>query len=184
MSVAAGLCAAIGAQGAQNEPETTWAEILPESAQIERLVGGFRFIEGPVWMPGGTLVFSDIPADTMYEWSGGDAAAVFRTPSNNSNGNTLDRRGRLITCHHGSRSVPRTEPDGTVTVIAEKFEGRRLNSPNDAVVRSNGDIYFTDPPEVAANCAWGGPDRRTLYVTASTILYRIGLGIPGVVCAG
>ena len=129
------------------EPEATWNDIMPDGGELEKLVGGFRFIEGPVWMPTGTLVFSDIPADTMYEWKEGAAeATVFRTPSNNSNGNTLDREGRLLTCEHGSRKLTRTEKDGTIAVLAERFEGRRLNSPNDVVVHSGGAIYFTDPP--------------------------------------
>lgn len=140
------LFAAVGAGGSAEPTELTWDDIVPGGAKLEKLAGGFRFIEGPVWMPSGTLVFSDIPADTMYEWKGSGQPEVFRTPSNNANGNTLDRRNRLITCEHGSRKVTRTDAGGTIAVIAERYEGRRLNSPNDVVVRSNGNIYFTDPP--------------------------------------
>jgi gluconolactonase len=141
----AGLCFAAAA-GAAPEAETKWTDIISPGAKLEKLAGGFKFVEGPVWMPSGSLVFSDIPADTLYEWKGGDKASVFRTPSLNSNGNTLDRQGRLISCEHGSRKVTRTEKDGKITVLAERHEGKLLNSPNDVVVRSNGDIYFTDPP--------------------------------------
>ncbi len=138
--------ASLAANGSATEAESIWDDILPAGAEVEKLVGGFRFIEGPVWMPTETLVFSDIPGDTLYEWKGDGQPEVFRSPSNNANGNTLDRQGRLITCEHGSRKVTRTDRGGTVTVIAERYEGRLLNSPNDVVVRSNGDIYFTDPP--------------------------------------
>ena len=140
------LFAALGAGSPAEAAESTWNDIMPGSGKVEKVAGGFQFIEGPVWMPSGTLVFSDIPADTLYEWKGGGTAGVFRKPSNNSNGNTLDRQDRLVTCEHGSRKVTRTEKDGKITVLAERYEGRLLNSPNDVVERSNGDIYFTDPP--------------------------------------
>ena len=142
----AGLFATFGAGGAPDAQESKWGDILNADTKLDKLAGGFQFIEGPVWMPGGSLIFSDIPADTIYEWKGGDKASVFRKPSHNSNGNTLDREGRLITCEHGSRKVTRAEKNGTITVLAERYEGKLLNSPNDVVVRSNGDIYFTDPP--------------------------------------
>jgi len=146
MIALAGLPLAMATGGAASSAESTWCDIVPEHAKLEKLAGGFRFVEGPVWTPAGRLIFSDIPADTMYEWKGGDTVEVFRQPSHNANGNTLDRQGRLITCEHGSRKVSRTEKDGTVTVLAERYEGKLLNSPNDVVVHSNGDIYFTDPP--------------------------------------
>jgi gluconolactonase len=126
--------------------ESRWDDIMPADAKLEKLASGFQFIEGPVWMPSGTLVFSDIPGDTLYEWSGSGEPTVFRKPSHNANGNTLDRQGRLLTCEHGSRKLTRTEKNGEITVLADQYEGKRLNSPNDVVVRSNGDIYFTDPP--------------------------------------
>ena len=132
--------------GGTAEETVAWTEIMPATAKLEKIAGGFQFIEGPVWMPSGTLVFSDIPADSLLEWKGNGVPSVFRKPSHNSNGNTLDREGRLITCEHGSRKVTRTEKDGTITVLAERYGGKLLNSPNDVVVRSNGDIYFTDPP--------------------------------------
>jgi gluconolactonase len=90
-------------------------------------------------------MFSDIPNNRMMRWTPDGTLSVFRAPSNFSNGNTRDREGRLVTCHHGSRSVTRTEHDGSITVLADSFGGRRLNSPNDVVVRSDGTIWFTDP---------------------------------------
>jgi gluconolactonase len=108
----------------------------------ETVAEGFVFTEGPVWRGEGTLLFSDIPADTIY----GVDKTVFRKPSGMSNGLTLDGEGRLIACEHGNRRVSRTQEDGTITVLAETFEGKRLNSPNDAVVRADGTVFFTDPP--------------------------------------
>src|ERR1700738_711585 len=119
-----------------------WQEV------VERLWTGGRWLEGPVWFGDGRyLLFSDIPNNRMLSWSEvtGDVT-VFRQPSNNSNGNTRDRQGRLVTCEHLTRRVTRTEYDGSVTVLIEKFDGKPLNSPNDVVVKSDGSIWFTDPP--------------------------------------
>jgi gluconolactonase len=119
---------------------------LPLSS-VDRLYTGTRWGEGPVWF--GDLrcvIWSDIPNNRMLKWDeDSGAVSVFRKPSNNGNGNTRDRQGRLITCEHLSRRVTRTEIDGSITVIADKFEGKRLNSPNDVVVKSDGTIWFTDP---------------------------------------
>lgn len=119
---------------------------LVESGDPELLATGFEFTEGPLWLPEGALLFSDIPADRMYRWEAASGAVVWRSPSGNSNGLTLDREGRLLACEHGNRRVSRTEPDGTVVTLASHDEGRRLNSPNDIVVRSDRTIFFTDPP--------------------------------------
>lgn len=119
-------------------------DILADGAQLEALADGFRFIEGPVWM-GSRLIFSDIPASELRTWSPADGVGLFRAPAHQANGNTLDRQGRLITCQHQSRTVTRTEHDGTVTVLAEMYDGKRLNSPNDVIVKSDGTIWFTDP---------------------------------------
>jgi gluconolactonase len=128
------------------EDNEAWRAIVPEDSPIEKVAGGFRFTEGPVWDPRGFLLFSDIPASTLYRWTpGGGAPVVFRHPTNHTNGNTLDREGRLISCEHDGR-VSRTEADGTVVTLADRFAGKRLNSPNDVVVKSDGGIYFTDPP--------------------------------------
>ena len=120
--------------------------IVQDGAAVEKVAGGFQFTEGPIWDNRGFLLFSDIPANTIYKWTpGGGAPVVFRKPTNHANGNTLDLEGRLISCEHDGR-VSRTEKDGSVVMIADKFEGKRLNSPNDVVVKSDGSIYFTDPP--------------------------------------
>ena len=117
-------------------------------AKVERIATGMRWCEGPVWFGDGRyLLWSDIPNNCMMKWEEETGAvSVFRKPSNNSNGNTRDRQGRLLTCEHHSRRVTRTEYDGTVTVIAEQYDGKSLNSPNDIVCKSDGSIWFTDPP--------------------------------------
>ncbi len=114
--------------------------------KAEKVAGDFKFTEGPVWNRAGFLLFSDIPANTIYKWTPGGKAEVFRQPSGNSNGLTYDRQGRFIACEHSNRRVSRTERDGKVTALAEAYQGKRLNSPNDVVVRRDGNIYFTDPP--------------------------------------
>jgi len=120
--------------------------IIP-TARLEKLAEGCRWAEGPAYFPAGRyLVWSDVPNDRMlrYDETTGHVG-VFRHPSGYSNGNTVDREGRLVTCEHGTRRVTRTEHDGSITVIASQFDGKRLNSPNDVVVRSDGSIWFTDP---------------------------------------
>jgi gluconolactonase len=114
---------------------------------VERVATGFRWAEGPVYFPAGRYVlFSDIPNNRIMRFSEDDGhLSVYRQPSMNSNGNTIDREGRLITCEHSGRRVTRTELDGSITVIADKYNNKRLNSPNDAVVASDGSIWFTDP---------------------------------------
>jgi gluconolactonase len=117
------------------------------SAAVERLATGCRWSEGPVWFGDGRCVlWSDIPNDRILKWEEETGAvSVFRKPSNHANGHTRDRQGRLIGCEHGGRRVVRTEYDGSITVVADSFQGKRLNSPNDVVVRSDGSIWFTDP---------------------------------------
>lgn len=109
---------------------------------VETVAEGFLFTEGPIWLPTDALAFSDIPADTVYRAD----KSVVRKPSGKSNGLTLDGEGRLVSCEHGNRRVTRIEKDGTVTVLADAYEGKKLNSPNDVVVRSDGVVFFTDPP--------------------------------------
>jgi len=118
------------------------------SAAVERLATGFRWCEGPVWFGDGRyLLWSDIPNDRIMKWEEQTGAvSVYRQSSNFANGNTRDRQGRLITCEHGGRRVVRTEYDGTLTVLADSYNGKRLNSPNDVVVKSDGSVWFTDPP--------------------------------------
>ncbi|MXX90124.1 MAG: SMP-30/gluconolactonase/LRE family protein [Boseongicola sp. SB0677_bin_26] len=116
------------------------------NAPVKQLATGFDWVEGPVWFgDAGCLLFSDIPNNRIMRWTPGSGVSTFRQPSNYSNGHTRDREGRLVSCEHGARRVTRTEHDGRITVIADSFEGRRLNSPNDAVVKSDGTIWFTDP---------------------------------------
>jgi gluconolactonase len=115
-------------------------------ARVETLYDGCRWAEGPVWFAdGGYLVWSDIPNNRLLRWTPGLGVDVFRAASNFTNGNTRDREGRLVSCEHGGRRVSRTEPDGSITVIADSYKGKRLNSPNDVVVKSDGTIWFTDP---------------------------------------
>ena len=117
------------------------------SARLEKLYEGCRWAEGPAYFPAGRyLVWSDIPNDRMMRFDEtSNAVSVFRHPAGHSNGNTVDRQGRLVTCEHGNRRVTRTEHDGSITVLASHYQGKRLNSPNDAVVKSDGSIWFTDP---------------------------------------
>ncbi len=121
-------------------------DAIMEPNSLQQIAKDLKFTEGPVWCPEGYLLFSDIPADTIYKWTPDGKLEKFRSPSGNSNGLTLDRQGRLIACEHGNRRVSRTELDGTIKILAEKYNGKRLNSPNDVVVKSDGSIYFTDPP--------------------------------------
>jgi gluconolactonase len=116
-------------------------------ASVERLYTGCRWSEGPVWMGDHRcLLWSDIPNNRILRWDEETGTVnAFRKPSNNANGNTRDRQGRLVTCEHDARRVTRTEYDGSITVLADRFEGKRLNSPNDVVVKSDGSIWFTDP---------------------------------------
>ena len=117
------------------------------SSALERIWTGGRWTEGPVWFGDHrSLLWSDIPNDRMMRWSEeSGTVSVFRQPANNANGNTRDRQGRLVTCEHGSRRVTRTEHDGTITVLLDQFDGKRLNAPNDVVVHADGGIWFTDP---------------------------------------
>jgi gluconolactonase len=117
------------------------------TAHVETIATGMRWAEGPVYFRDARqLVWSDIPNDRMMRWSEGSGVGVFRAPAHYSNGNTRDREGRLVTCEHGSRSVTRTEADGSIVTLVDRFEGKRFNSPNDLCVKSDGTIWFTDPP--------------------------------------
>ena len=126
--------------------DPTFETYLIPNAKLKKLASGFDWTEGPVWFgDADCLLFSDIPNNRIHRWSPVTGLSVYREPSNFSNGHTRDRTGRLISCEQGERRVTRTEHDGTVTVIADRFEGKRLNSPNDVVVKSDGSIWFTDP---------------------------------------
>lgn len=117
------------------------------NAPVERLATGFRWVEGPVWFgDAGHLLFSDIPNDRILRWTDSGGLSTYRQPAGFTNGHTRDREGRLVSCEHGGRRVSRTELDGRVVTLVDRFEGKRLNSPNDVVVKSDGTIWFTDPP--------------------------------------
>jgi len=137
-------------------------KLISSGAAIENVTGNLQFAEGPLWLRNGAyLLFSDIPANAIMKLTSTGELSVFRKPvfarasppgvQIGSNGLTLDRQGRLIACEHGNRRVSRTEKDGTVTTLADRYEGKRLNTPNDVVCKRNGDIYFTDPNSVARN---------------------------------
>ena len=127
--------------------DVTMERIAPGDPPVELVQGGFQFLEGPVWDGRrGILIFSDIPARTLYQYVPGGAVSAYRADVPFPNGNTIDQQGRLLTCEHVGRDVVREEPDGTVVPIATHFEGKRFNSPNDIVVRGDGAIFFTDPP--------------------------------------
>jgi len=117
------------------------------SASVEQLATGLRWAEGPVWFGDGRyLLFSDIPNNRILRWDDtSGATSVFRSPADNANGHTRDRQGRLVSCEHLTRRITRTEYDGTITVLADRFDGKRLNSPNDIVCAKDGAIWFTDP---------------------------------------
>jgi gluconolactonase len=133
-------------------------KLVPPHARIEKLADGFDFTEGPLYMPDGYLLFSDVPRNIIYKWLPDGTVSEFRKPSGfngtdapagafiGSNGLTRDKAGRLIICQHGNGRVIRLEANGTETVLADKYQGKRLNSPNDAVYKSDGALYFTDPP--------------------------------------
>jgi gluconolactonase len=133
---------------AVKDVDASFARYRLPLAKVERLATGLtRWAEGPVYFGDlRCLLWSDVPGDCMWRWDEEtDAVNVWRKPSGYANGNTRDRQGRLLTCEHGGRRVSRTEPDGTITALAERFEGNRLNSPNDVVCKFDGSIWFTDP---------------------------------------
>ncbi len=122
-------------------------KLIPTGAKVQKLAGGLQFVEGPVWVSapgGGYLVFSDIPANELKRWDAAGGVRTLRAPSGSSNGNTLDREGRLLTAEHAGR-IARTEKDGVVVTLVDSFEGKKLSSPNDVVVKTDGSIWFTDP---------------------------------------
>jgi gluconolactonase len=148
-------------------------EMVLPNAPLEKLADGFRWLEGPVWFADlECLLFSDIPNDRILRWSATGGVSVFRQPSGFANGHTRDRQGRLVGCLHGGRCVVRTEYDGTVTTLADRYRGKRLNSPNDVVVKSDGSIWFSDPPYGIQTDYEGG--RRASELPAN--LYRLDPG--------
>jgi gluconolactonase len=161
------------------------------SAKVERIATGQRWNEGPVWFGDARcLLWSDIPNNRIMRWDEETGAvSAFRSPANNANGNTRDRQGRLLTCEHLTRRITRTEYDGSITVIADRFEGKPLNSPNDIVCKSDGSIWFTDPPfgvlgyyegekappELPTNVYRWDPNTKQLALVAGDIVRPNGL---------
>jgi len=134
-----------------------FAQYILSNATLETLASGFRWIEGPVWMgDANCLLFQDLPNDRTMRWIEKLGVSVYRSPSNFANGQTRDRQGRLIACSHRGRCLYRTEYDGRVTTLVERHDGKRLNSPNDVVVKSDGSIWFTDPLYGISNDYEGG----------------------------
>ncbi|HEX2198542.1 MAG TPA: SMP-30/gluconolactonase/LRE family protein [Burkholderiales bacterium] len=132
---------------AVKEVDGAFARYRLALAKVERLATGTRWAEGPVWFGDARcLIWSDVPGNRMLRWDEGTGAVSdWRKPSGYANGNTRDRQGRLVTCEHGGRRVSRTEPDGRIATLVDSFEGKKLNSPNDVVCKSDGSIWFTDP---------------------------------------
>src|SRR5580692_10413610 len=128
--------------------DPSFARYRVPQASVEQLYTGTRWSEGPVWFGDARcLLWSDVPNNRILRWDEETGrTSVFRKPSNYSNGNTRERQGRLVTCEHGARRVTRTEYDGSITTLCNRYDGKPLNSPNDVVVKSDGSIWFTDPP--------------------------------------
>jgi gluconolactonase len=120
-------------------------DLVDEHAEVEQIATGFTFTEGPIWMPDGSLHFSDMPGDKRRRWHPREGVTVLRDPSNKCNGMTLDNDGNLIVCEHVTSSVVREKPNGTRETLATHWQGKELNSPNDVIVASDGSIIFTDP---------------------------------------
>jgi gluconolactonase len=131
---------------------------VSRDSPVTRLWSGSIWAEGPAWFSAGSyLLWSDIPNNRMMRWNeAGGSISVFREPSNGANGNTVDREGRLITCEQFARRVTRTEPDGSITILSDRFGGKRFNSPNDVVVKSDGSIWFSDPTYGLGHPAYEG----------------------------
>ncbi len=134
-------------KGSLDPKSDAFYNLIPPLSKIERVATGFIFTEGPIWIEAEQcILFSDIPDNKIWKLTIGGVLSIFREPSNNSNGLTLDRQGCLIACEHSNRRVTRTEKNGSVTILADTYNNMRLNSPNDVVAKSDGSIYFTDPP--------------------------------------
>ena len=157
--------------------------IVSKDQEIEELGAGYQVAEGPLWYPDEKyLLFSDIRNNRRLKWTPSEGVALFQEPTNEANGLTRDRQGRLIACEHASRRVTRLEPDGSITVVANRYHDRRLNRPNDVVVKSDGSIYFTDPgaPEPELDLDFSGvylisPDLGTITLLVRDFVVPNGL---------
>lgn len=152
--------------------DPSFKPLVNGTARLERLYEGCRWAEGPAYFPAGRmLIWSDIPNNRLMRYDEADGnVSVFRQPSNNTNGNCVDRMGRLISCEHLGRRVTRTEFDGSITILADHYQGKRLNSPNDVVVKSDGSIWFTDP---AYGIDWDYEGERAESEIGACHVYRI-----------
>ena len=137
---------ATGAEQFQINNEAEFRKCVSAEARVQKVGTDMAFLEGPVWHPAGFLVFSDIPNDELKKWAADGGISTFRKPSRNANGNTIDAQGRLVTAEHSGRRISVTESDGSVKTLASEHNGKKFNSPNDVVVKSDGTIWFTDPP--------------------------------------
>jgi gluconolactonase len=167
LTIAFGLIALLhaGVAGAEAVPaaitslDPRFDQLVPKDATLEKIADGFTWVEGPVWhTQGGYLLFSDIPANAVYKWKSGEGTSVYlkssgysgRTPfpgkEPGSNGLTFDAKGQLVLCRHGDRQIGRLESNGTIASLVDRYDVHKMNSPNDLVYKSNGDLYFTDPP--------------------------------------
>lgn len=145
------LGAHAAAQPATSQPATKPADrglstLLAPGATVEKVAGDLGFTEGPLWMPEGYLLFTDIPRNRIMRWHPTEGLSIFREPSQQANGLLRDRSGRLVAAEHAARRVSRTMPDGAIVTLVDKHEGKRLNSPNDLAEARDGSLYFTDPP--------------------------------------
>jgi gluconolactonase len=183
--VSVALSALVAQSAVEIADQSAAAKLLPNGATVEKLAGGLQFVEGPVWIgaDGGYLVFSDIPANELKRWDRAGGVRTFRSPSGNTNGNTLDRDGRLLSAEHAGR-IARTEKDGRVVTVVDTFEGAKLSSPNDVVVKRDGTIWFTDPTygigtrkqETAGNYVYRlDPTRSTLTAVVRDAVMPNGL---------
>jgi gluconolactonase len=182
LALAALLSLALGVAADEQSPPTgpgkivrfdpRFDRLVPPEAVLEKIAGGFKWVEGPAWSRGGGyLLFSDIPNNAIFKWQDGGGVTLFLQPSGytgsvpfrgrepGSNGLTFDPAGRLVLCEHGDRRITRLEADGRKTTLVDRYEGKRLNSPNDLVFKSNGDLYFTDPP-FGLPKAFGDPQKE------------------------
>jgi gluconolactonase len=160
-------------------------KIVPKGAKVEKAVGGIRFAEGPLWVrEGGYLLFSDLPSNAVMKWTPGGATEVYRKPvftgpfpdgvQIGTNGLAFDPQGRLVAAEHGNRRITRMDKSGMVVTLADRYEGKRLNSPNDVVVKKNGDVYFTDPTGLYRTYP-DGPDKPKTELDFNGV-YRISAG--------
>src|SRR5215468_31448 len=155
-----------------------------ETTQAERLATGFGFTEGPLWDPtNGCYYFVDLRRNRLHRITSAKELEVVRENTGEGNGTTFDLQGRIVMCEGGNRRITRMHADGRIDVLIDRFEGKRLNRPNDVVCRSDGSIYFTDPGlrVPLANLAFGGADMRTLFFAARTSVYTLRTKTPGVV---